>query len=67
MYMGTAAGAFKQAGNEDFVFSENYAADRAYPGSIAPEAVKAALDVHEAIFAAVQGGKGGRAYQFPLI
>ena len=52
--MGAAAGAFKEAGDQDFVAFKNYSADRADPVAIAPEAVEAAFDVHETILAAVE-------------
>ena len=66
MDMGTAAPAFKEAGDKDLVFFEDYAADRAYPVPVSAEAVNAAADVHEAVFAAVQGREGQRAYQLSV-
>ena len=66
MDMGTAARPLKEAANEDFAFLQNQAADRAYAVPVSPEAVHAALDVHEPILAAVQGRKGRGKYQNPL-
>jgi len=58
MDMGTAARAFKETRNEDIVFFKNYAADRAYPVPVSVKAVHAAPDVHEPVFAAVEGWEG---------
>jgi len=66
MDMGAAAGAFKKPGNEDFVFFEDFAADRANAVPVSVEAVDAAPYMHEPVFAAVQGRKGQGADQFPL-
>ena len=64
--MGTAAPAFKKTGNEDFIVFENFAADRAYPVTVSFETVDTSADVHETIFAAVQGGEGQGADQLPV-
>ena len=53
--MGAAAGALKEPGDKDFVAPKNYAAYRAYTGAVAPEAVKAAFNVHKTVFAPVKG------------
>ena len=63
--MGAAVGALKEAGNENFVSTQKRAADRADTLPVAPDAVKASADVHEAVFAAVKGREGHRANQFP--
>jgi len=67
MDVGAAAGAFKKAGDKDFITFKNYSAHGAYPVAIAPEAVEAAFDVHETILAAVQGREGGGAHQFSFL
>ena len=66
MDVGTPAGTFKQAGNENFAFPQNNAADRAYAVPVPAKAVDAAFYVHEAIFTAVYGRVGHGAYQFPI-
>jgi len=67
MHMGTASGAFKEPGNEDFVFLKNYSADRTYPFPVSPEAVNTAAYMHKAVFAAVQGGKGRGTHQLAFL
>jgi len=67
MNMGAAAGAFKQAAYKDFVSSKDYDTNRALPFPAAVKAVNAAPDVHEAVFTAVQGGKGQGANQLPVL
>jgi len=67
MHVGTAARTLEKAGNQDLVVFKNYSADRAYTVAIATEAVKAAFDVHEAVFASVQGRKGCGAYHFAVV
>jgi hypothetical protein len=67
MNVGTAAGVRKEAGNENFTVLQNHAADRAYPHPVSVKAVNAAPDMHETVFAAVQGRKGGRAHQFAFV
>ena len=64
--MGTTPRALKETGNEDLVPSKNDTADRAYTVPVPPEAVKAALDVHETILPAIQRRKGGGANRFPI-
>ena len=64
MNMGTAARAFKEAGDENLGPSKDNAANRAYPLPISPQAVYAAPDMHEPVFTAVQGRESRRAYQF---
>ena len=66
MNMGAAAGAFKEAGNEDFISFKNDATDRAYPITIPAEAVKTAFNMHETILAAVQRRESGGAYCFSI-
>ena len=53
MDMGTAAGALEEAGNEDFVQFKNFFANRTYPVPLSNDAIKAAPDMHEPVFAAV--------------
>jgi len=66
MDVGTAARAFKKAGDENFFSVQNDAADRAYPVAISAKAEDAAFYVHEPVFAAVYGRVGYGAYKFPL-
>jgi hypothetical protein len=67
MDMGSAAGAFEHAGDEDFVGPEDSAADRAGSLPVAVEAVDAASDVHEPVFAPVEGGEGRGFDQFAFV
>ena len=67
MDMGTAAPAFKEAGDEDFVSFEDYTADRTYAAPVSAKAVNAAADVHETVFAAVQGRESQGADQLPVL
>jgi len=53
MDMGTAVRMFEKPGNEDIVFFEHSAADRADPVAVSPETVYAALDVHQPVLAPV--------------
>ena len=65
--MGTAARAFKQAGNKNIAGFKNTAADRAYPVAFTAEAVNAAFYMHTAVFAAVKGWEGRRVHQFSVL
>jgi hypothetical protein len=57
VHMGTVAGALKKAGNENLVSFQDGSADRTNAFAAALQAVRAAPDVHEAVFTAVQRGK----------
>ena len=63
MNMGAAAGALKEAANEDFLLSQDYSANRANPIPFSQKAVNATLDVHEPVLSAVQGRKSRGFYQ----
>jgi len=67
MDMRTAAGTFKKAADEDFIAEQNCSANRANAIPFSAEAVDTALYMHEPVFAAVQGGEGGGAYQFVVV
>ena len=67
MDMGTAARTLKKTGNKDLVMPKDYTADRALPVPVSLEAVNTAPDVHEPVFAAVQGREGQGANQLPLL
>jgi hypothetical protein len=54
-------GFFKQPGNEVFIVVQNRPADRAYPGPIPFQAIRAARNIHKTIRFA-HSGKGGRFY-----
>jgi hypothetical protein len=62
--VGTVVGALKDAGHDDFTFFQEAATDRTYPGLVSVQAVDAAFDVHEPVFAAVQRGDDQGLYQF---
>ena len=53
MHVGTTAGAFKKAGDEDLILMENNSADRTYAVPVSVEAVNTASDMHEPVLAAV--------------
>jgi hypothetical protein len=55
-----AAGTFKHPGDEDVVFPETGAADRADPLPFAVEAIYAAPYVHKPVFSPGKGRKSGR-------
>jgi hypothetical protein len=59
MYVGTP-GAVEHAADKEFVVPEAGSADGAYPGPIFLQAIGAAPDVHEPVFA----GKGGEGHGF---
>ena len=65
MNMCAVAWALKEAADEDVVPLEQKAADRANAIPVTADAVEAAPDVHEAVFAAVKGRKGHRAHKLP--
>jgi hypothetical protein len=67
MYVGTAAAALEHPGNEDFVVPQGSAADRAAPEAVPLQAIYAAPDVHETVFAAGKGRKRLGFYQIPFI
>jgi hypothetical protein len=61
-----AVRAFKHPGDEDVVFPEAGAADRADPLPFAVKAVHAAPYVHEPVLSAAKRGEGRRFDQFAL-
>jgi hypothetical protein len=66
MNMGAPARALKQARDQNFFRPQHKAAYRAYPLPVTAQAVHAAPDVHEPVFAAVQGRVSHRAHQFTI-
>jgi hypothetical protein len=62
--MRAMVGAFKYAGHDDFAIFQDTAADRTDPGLVSVQAVDTALDMHEPVLAAVQGGENHGLYQF---
>jgi hypothetical protein len=67
MNMGAAARALKEAGDENIVSSKDDSANRTHTVAITLQTVNAAPYVHEAVFAAVQGGKSRGTNHLPVV
>jgi len=65
--MGAAVGALKYAGYQYIVQAEGCAADRALSCYPSVDTVRAAANVHQAVFAPGYGGKRQSFYQIALV